>query len=155
MAAIVCCILLLDLGTKALVSGSFGLNENHQLLSFLSIVPTHNPGVSLTFIDGGFHLPVYVLVGVMLAGATIIAVHPPLPLLWVSAGLILGGALGNLLELLHHGYATDFIHVHGTQQVFNFADLSLISGLIFLLAVSTWGRLELTASDVSSPSSPD
>jgi signal peptidase II len=139
--AVALCVLFLDLGTKAFVSDSLGLYEKHELLPFIALLPVHNPGLSLTFFEGGIHLPIYVLFAVVLFVTFFIARYPPSPLLWLPTGFLLGGALGNLLDRMHQGYVTDFIQIHGWRQVFNFADLSLALGLVLLFALSIWGTV--------------
>ena len=52
-------------------------------------------------------------------------------LLWLSIGLQLGGAAGNLLDRLLLGHVTDFMDV-GAWPVFNVADASIVTGLVLL-----------------------
>lgn len=147
-------ILLLDLGSKAFVSSSVGLNERHELLPHLSLLPTHNPGIRLSFIDGGFRLPFYVdLIGLTLI-ALMLLTHPPQRLLWLACGLLAGGALGNLLELLYHGYATDFVQISEWRLIFNIADVALALYAVLMLALFAHGTIRTKrppAEDLPSP----
>jgi len=64
--------------------------------------------------------------------------HPfPGPLLRLSLGLQLGGALGNLLDRLRLGYVTDFVQL-GWWPVFNMADASIVVGIIVLVGLVLW-----------------
>ncbi|MGB7587933.1 MAG: signal peptidase II [Solirubrobacterales bacterium] len=126
-------VLLLDLGSKALVSNGYGLGEKHEVLSFFSIAPVHNPGISLALINGGIRLPTYILVTCVLVAVASVVTSGSLRLLWLPLGLFIGGAFGNMLELLYHGYGTDFIYLHGAPGIFNLADFSMILGILLVL----------------------
>jgi signal peptidase II len=139
--AVVLFVLLLDFGSKAFVSSSLSLSERHELLPHLAILPIHNPGVRLSFIDGGIHLPFYVDVAALSAIGLMLLTHPPQRMLWLATGLLVGGALGNLLELLYHGYATDFVQVAEWRLIFNFADVALVSYALLMLALFAHGSL--------------
>jgi signal peptidase II len=124
-------VALVDLVSKAVVSGSVLLFEKQHPLPHLTIFHLHNPGLSLTFIDGGFYMPASLAViggGLMLLG---FVSGPPRPRLWLVIGLMVGGAVGNLSERLYHGYVTDFLQIGTLPAVFNFADLAI--ALAFLL----------------------
>jgi signal peptidase II len=124
-------VVLVDLASKAVVSGSVLLFEKQHPLPHLTIFHLHNPGLSLTFIDGGFYMPASLAViggCVMLLG---FVSGPPQPRLWLVIGLMVGGAIGNLSERLYHGYVTDFLQVGALPAVFNFADVAI--ALAFLL----------------------
>jgi lipoprotein signal peptidase len=58
--AVASLVLLIDLGSKAVVTSSVTLFERAHPLPHLTIFHLHNPGLSLTFIDGGFYMPVAV-----------------------------------------------------------------------------------------------
>ncbi|HVV48791.1 MAG TPA: signal peptidase II [Polyangia bacterium] len=131
--AIATFVLLIDLGSKAVVSNSVTLFERQHPLPYLTIFHLHNPGLSLTFIDGGFYMPVAVaLIGGCLILLNVIC-GPPEPRLWLVIGLMVGGMLGNLSERLYVGHVTDFLQVGSVPAVFNFADLAI--ALAVLLAV--------------------
>jgi signal peptidase II len=127
-------VALIDLGSKAVVSSSVLLFEKQHPLPHLTIFHLHNPGLSLTFIDGGFYLPTSIAV---ICGSLMLLNFisgPPHPRLWLIIGLVLGGAIGNLSERLYHGYVTDFLQVGALPAVFNFADLAM--ALAFLVTFS-------------------
>lgn len=127
-------VALVDLASKAVVSGSLPLFERQHPLPYLTIFHLHNPGISLSFINGGFYLPAALAAvggGVMLLS---FVVGPPQPRLWLVIGLMVGGAVGNLSERIYHGYVTDFLQIGTVPAVFNFADVAI--GLAFLLAFS-------------------
>lgn len=71
--------------------------------------------------------------------------HLPTENIWIrlSLGLQLGGAMGNLLDRIAHGYVVDFIDI-GFWPIFNLADLSIVLG-VSILAYHLWD--EETPSD--------
>lgn len=139
-AVVALVVLCLDLGTKALASNAYGLGEQQEFF-FLSILHVQNPGISLGLfsqlglIDNGVQLPIYafVLVGVV-SGVAIFLRAGDLPFLWLPAGLALGG-IGNVVELVYHGYATDFILIPGLEGSANLADFSIVLGLVLFFVV--------------------
>ena len=82
----------------------------------------------------------------MLASAallTFFATHADRPLVWLPTGLLLGGAVGNLIDRTARGAVTDFIKLP-RWPAFNVADIAITFGVLALLYV-----LEAAASDAS------
>jgi signal peptidase II len=131
---VVVLVLLADQGTKALVRGSIDAGEQRDALGPLSFVNVHNRGVAFGFLGGGGAI---VLVVTLAALALLLAYfgrHAERPLLWLPTGLVLGGALGNLIDRVHQGYVTDFIHVPH-WPAFNVADMCITGGVVALVLV--------------------
>jgi len=79
-------------------------------------------------------------------------------LLKVSFGLVLGGAVGNLIDRIVHQYVVDFIHfqlpaIHFDFAVFNVADSAISVGVVLLAALLWLGRAE-TSDSTDAPSAP-
>lgn len=100
--------------------------------SFAGLDPVQNPGVAF-----GLRLPTSIQGLVILIALTLVCV-----IAWKSRrtgldqlgyGLIVGGALGNVLDRVRDGLVTDFIQV-GTFPVFNVADSCITIGVVLLLA---------------------
>jgi len=130
--------LIVDQGTKALVRGALDAGERHDVIGPLSFVNVHNRGVAFGFLGDGGAL---VLVVTLAALALLLAYfgrHAERPLLWLPTGLVLGGALGNLVDRLHQGYVTDFIHVPH-WPAFNVADMCITGGVVALVLVLELG----------------
>ena len=127
-------VLALDQATKALVRGSIAPGEENDVILILSFVHVHNPGVAFGFLGGG-GLPVLLVTA---AALTLLvgyfARHTQRRLLWLPTGLLLGGAVGNLLDRLHQGYVTDFIHFPH-WPAFNIADVCITGGVVVLVFV--------------------
>jgi signal peptidase II len=78
-----------------------------------------------------------VLVLTLLALGVLVAYlarRPDRPWLWIPTGLLIGGALGNLIDRLVHGAVTDFIKLP-LWPAFNVADMSITFGVLALLWV--------------------
>jgi signal peptidase II len=126
------------------------------LTQYARIVHWHNTGMA-----GGLFPnmnPVFVVIGLIIAGA-ILYYYPRLPgderLPHMAFGLILGGALGNLIDRLSRGYVTDFISI-GSLPVLNIADASVAIGSA-LLVFGVWKHevKEKQRSENSKPTQTD
>jgi signal peptidase II len=124
MAATAAVVLALDLGSKAWASAR--LDEPVEIIGSLSLQLAHNPGVAFGL---GSSLPTWVLLAfsaamcaaTAAAGARSLLVPP------AAVGLILGGALGNLLDRLTAGSVVDMIHLTW-WPTFNLADVAICTG---------------------------
>jgi signal peptidase II len=134
-SAVVLAVIAADQLTKALVRSSIAPGDRRELLpGVLSFVHVHNRGVAFGFLGGG-GLPVLLVTFAALALLIgYFARHPERSLLWLPTGLLLGGALGNLLDRLRQGYVTDFVHFPHWPS-FNVADLCITLGVIALVVV--------------------
>jgi len=120
------------------VRGALDAGERHDVIGPLSFVNVHNRGVAFGFLGDGGAL---VLVVTLAALALLLAYfgrHAERPLLWLPTGLVLGGALGNLVDRIHQGYVTDFIHVPH-WPAFNVADMCITGGVVALVLVLELG----------------
>ena len=135
---VVVLVLLVDQGTKALVRSSLAPGERHDVIGPLSFVDVHNPGVAFGFLGGG-GAPVLIVTAAALALLLVyFARHAERQLLWLPTGLVLGGALGNLLDRIRQGYVTDFIHLPH-WPAFNVADMCITGGVVALVLVLELG----------------
>ena len=141
-------MLLVDQGTKALVRGSIAAGEQRDVLGPLSFVDVHNRGVAFGFLGGGGAIVLVVTFAALALLLVYFARHADRPLLWLPTGLVLGGALGNLVDRLHQGYVTDFIHFPH-WPAFNVADMCITGGVVALVLVLELGgsplRIEVDA----------
>lgn len=115
-----------------------------EVLPFWDFVLVWNRGVSFgLFGDGG--VPPLVLVAVTGAIALGVAVWLARATSWwtaIAAGLVLGGAIGNIIDRLVYGAVVDFIdwHAYGYHwPVFNIADAGITLGVAVLIAESLFG----------------
>ncbi len=138
-------VVLLDQGSKWIAETSLPYGEAFPVLPILSLYRTYNTGVAFSMFAGAGP---WVLVIAMLAITAMVLY------LWARAdeggrlatagyALIVGGALGNLIDRVAHGYVIDFLLLHfrdRTLFVFNLADSALTLGPILVLAVFVFGR---------------
>jgi signal peptidase II len=61
--------------------------------------------------------------------------HAAHPLIWLPTGMLVGGALGNIVDRLRHGSVTDFIKLPLGWPPFNLADLSITLGVAILFVI--------------------
>lgn len=160
MGVLALLIMCLDLGTKTLVANSYLVGEQGQFL-FVSIFHVQNPGiilgpfVQLGLIDKGVAIPDAVFLTLSAVGVVVLVLAVAKePSLWFPLGLMLGG-FANVIDFLHHGYVTDFIHVTsgGRSGSANLADFSLLLGTFALLMSSLLrpAGLQEGGTDVSLP----
>lgn len=134
-ALVLVVVLVLDRLTKHLVQHSIVPGEQVRLLPGIQLVRTSNHGIAFG-LEASNQVLVTVLVGLaLLALLAYFATHASRPLIWLPTGLLLGGALGNLLDRVRSGSVTDFIQLPLGWPPFNLADVSIVLGVALLLFV--------------------
>ena len=133
-------ILIADQVTKTLILNHYRLGDSTFITSFFNIVRAHNTGAAFSFLSdaGGWQRWLFTGIG---AVATIFIVwqlraHPGQKLFCFSLASILGGAIGNVVDRLMHGYVVDFLdfHVSGWHfPAFNVADSAITLGAVCLI----------------------
>jgi signal peptidase II len=132
-ALVLVVVLALDQLTKRLVSHSIALGERIAVLPGIHLVHTRNHGVAFG-LEADHGTLVAILVGLALLGLLVyFATHASRPLIWLATGLLLGGALGNLLDRIRTGSVLDFIQLPFGWPPFNLADASIVLGVALLL----------------------
>eukprot|EP01136_Pigoraptor_vietnamica_P035188 Opistho-1_new@100103 len=133
-------IIVLDQFTKVLILGSFQLGDSRFVTSFFNVVRVHNTGAAFSFLAGAAGWQRWFFVGLGLAATVFITVmlkrHGQQTLFATALTLILGGALGNVIDRLLHGYVVDFIQVHYGGWYFpsfNIADSAITVGAVLLI----------------------
>jgi signal peptidase II len=133
-------VIVLDQITKTLVLGSFAPGESRTVTAFFNLVRVHNTGAAFSFLAGasGWQRWFFVAIG---AAATVFIVwmlrrHGTQTLFATALALILGGAVGNVVDRLLHGHVVDFIQVHWRGWYFpsfNVADSAITVGAAGLI----------------------
>jgi signal peptidase II len=133
-------IILLDQFTKTLILGFFELGDSRTVTSFFNVVRVHNTGAAFSFLAGASGWQRWFFVGLGIAAAGFIVwmlrSHGGQRLFAWALALILGGALGNVIDRLLHGYVVDFIQVHYAGWYFpsfNVADSAITVGAVLLI----------------------
>jgi signal peptidase II len=128
-------VVALDQLTKHIVRHDVVPGEEHRLLPGIEIVDTRNRGVAFGFLPGS-HLLVTVLVGIaLLVLLAYFARHASRPLIWLPTGMVLGGALGNIIDRARSGSVTDFVKFPLGWPPFNLADAAITIGVLLLLVL--------------------
>jgi len=136
--------LVLDQGSKLLVDNTMQLYQSIPLLPFFKLTYVHNTGAAFSFLSEAGGWQRWFFAGLALVISVIIAVwlsrlEKYETLLAVSLSLILGGAVGNLIDRLAYGYVIDFLDVYyGTWHwpAFNIADSAITLGVALMLLES-------------------
>ena len=133
-------ILVADQITKTLIVDHYQLGDSTFITSFFNIVRAHNTGAAFSLLAdaGGWQRWLFTGIGV---AATIFIVwqlkaHPGQKLFSFSLASILGGAVGNVVDRLMHGYVVDFLQFHYANWYFpsfNVADSAITVGAACLI----------------------
>ncbi len=135
MVVVVGAVIGVDLLTKHLVRSQITPGEPESVLLGIHLVHVSNTGVAFGFLSGGGGALVLALVAAALVAVIVyFALRPGRRLAWLPTGLLLGGALGNLIDRLAHGAVTDFIKLPH-WPAFNVADIAITVGVLALLYV--------------------
>ena len=138
-AAVVAAVVAVDQVTKALVRDQIPRGDRRGLLPGIELVHVRNRGIAFGLLDGRSVLLTVLVGGALALLLAYFALHADRPLLWLATGLLLGGALGNLLDRLRDEAVTDFIDLP-LWPAFNVADMAITAGVLVLLAAMESGR---------------
>lgn len=139
-------VIVLDALTKSWASAKLALYTPTELVSWLNLHLAHNRGAAFSFLHGADGWQRWFLAGVAAVISVILLVW-----LWqtpresrrqaLALSLVLGGAIGNLIDRVRLGYVVDFIDVHYQGwhwPAFNIADSAITVGIILLLIDGIW-----------------
>jgi signal peptidase II len=133
-------VVVADQLSKRAVEHSIVPGEERKLLPGVQLVNTRNRGVAFGFLPGS-HLGVTILIGIaLLLLIAYFARHADRPLIWLPTGMLLGGALGNILDRLRDGAVTDFVKLPLGWPPFNLADTSITLGILILFLLLEHSR---------------
>lgn len=134
-------VVVVDQLTKRWISESFQYGEQLELLPVLDLTLAHNTGAAFSFLhDAGgwqrwFFAGIAGVVSVFIA-IWIARLKANQYLLLAALALVLGGAVGNLIDRMHLGYVIDFVSVHWGDHyfpAFNVADSAITVGAILMV----------------------
>jgi signal peptidase II len=133
-------IVIVDQFTKWLVLSRFAPGERLELTGFFNLVLVFNKGAAFSFLADapGWQTPV--LVAFALGAAVIVSVllvrSPERRMFCSGLALILGGAIGNVIDRLRFGHVVDFLDLHAAGwhwPAFNVADSAITVGAVILI----------------------
>jgi signal peptidase II len=128
-------VVALDQATKAIVRATVDEGERIAVLPGVEIVHTHNTGVAFGALSGGGAIVTLVVALALVLLLAYFATHVRRPLFWLPTGMLLGGAIGNVIDRAREGAVTDFIQLPLGFPAFNVADMSITFGVLVLLYV--------------------
>jgi signal peptidase II len=140
-------VLLADQFTKVLIVGSFQLGDSQTVTSFFNLVRVHNSGAAFSFLSSasGWQRWFFTGIGVLATGFILYMLrsHPSQKLFCFALALVLGGAVGNVIDRLLYGHVIDFLDFHwdwlspvfyeGHFPAFNIADSAISVGAVALI----------------------
>lgn len=133
-------IVVLDQYAKMLIQGDFELGESRYVTSFFNVVRAHNTGAAFSFLAdaSGWQRWFFVALGVAAAVFIVwlLTRHASQKLFCFSITMILGGAVGNVIDRVLYGHVVDFIQVHHAGwafPAFNVADSAITLGAACLI----------------------
>lgn len=139
-------IVILDQLTKVAIVETFTLYESLHILPGLNITYVQNTGAAFSFLSnaGGWQRWFFILLSSGVSVALFIWIYRlPVTWRWLAAALalVLGGAIGNLIDRILYGYVIDFIDVYYQNwhwPAFNVADSSISIGVVMLIIDTFW-----------------
>ncbi len=133
-------VVILDQFTKVLIIGSYQLGDMTRVTSFFNVVRVHNTGAAFSFLAGADGWQRWFLTSVGVVAVTVMVwllrTNGSQRLFSLALALILGGATGNIVDRLWHGYVVDFLDFHAAGihfPAFNVADSAITIGAMCLI----------------------
>jgi signal peptidase II len=141
-------VVVLDQFTKTLIVGWFQLGDSRSVTGFFNLVRAHNAGAAFSFLANASGWQRWAFAGLGLGASAYIVwmlrKHPDQLLFCFAITMIMGGAVGNVVDRLLHGYVIDFLQFRfsvlepvfsgGYFPSFNLADSAITLGAMALIA---------------------
>ena len=134
-ALVMAAVIVLDQATKALVRSNVAIGDRDGVFPGVEIVHVRNEGVAFSRFSGGGTVVAVIVGAALVALVAYFVTHLDKPLVWLPTGMLLGGALGNVIDRVRYGAVTDFIKLPGWPAV-NVADIAITFGVVVLLYVT-------------------
>jgi len=140
-------VIVADQLTKTLVIDRFALGDSLTVTPWFNLVRAHNAGAAFSFLAGASGWQRWFFIGLGAVASVFIVwmlrKHPGERLFCLAISLILGGAVGNVIDRLLHGHVVDFLQFHwsllapmfpgGYFPSFNVADSAITAGAVALI----------------------
>jgi signal peptidase II len=124
-------VVILDQAAKALIEANLFPGEDVDVLGPIGLTLSHNSGVAFGLASGGGTRLVLVTALALGVVGYLFSRDPTRPGMWVAAGLLAGGAIGNLADRIRVDAVTDYIAI-GNWPAFNLADVAVTAGVLLL-----------------------
>jgi len=133
-------VIVLDQISKLWIVDHFVYGESLWILSVFDLVLAHNTGAAFSFLHDAGGIQRWLFSGIAIIASVWIVVllrkHATETMFALSLSLILGGALGNLIDRIAYGYVVDFLSFHWNGYyfpAFNIADSAITLGALLLI----------------------
>ncbi len=133
-------VVVLDQLSKAWISNHFAYGESLAILGVFNLVLAHNAGAAFSMLNdaGGWQRWLFSAIAVVASVwiVWLLRSHHQQKLFCLALALILGGALGNLMDRIAYGYVVDFLDFHWDGHhfpAFNVADSAISCGAALML----------------------
>ena len=140
-------ILLADQLTKLLIVDSFALGDSQTVTTFFNLVRVHNSGAAFSMLSTASGWQRWFFTGIGIVATFFILwllrSHPTQKLFCFALALVLGGAVGNVIDRIAYGHVVDFLDFHwdwlspvffqGHFPAFNVADSAISVGAVCLI----------------------
>jgi signal peptidase II len=137
-------VILADQVTKTLIIGQFALGDVRPVTGYFNLVRAHNAGAAFSFLNdaSGWQRWFFIIVGLVTSGIIVWMIRnsPTQKLFCFGVTMILGGALGNVIDRMIHGHVVDFLQFRfavleplfpgGYFPSFNVADSAITLGAV-------------------------
>jgi signal peptidase II len=141
--------IVLDQASKLLIDYSMVLYQSIAITPFFNLTYVHNTGAAFSFLSeaGGWQRWFFAGLAIVISGILavwLLKLKPQEKLLAVALSLVLGGAIGNLIDRVAYGYVIDFLDFYYNDwhfAAFNIADSAISLGVgLMLLESFGFGR---------------
>jgi signal peptidase II len=133
-------VVLLDQGTKMAIERVYDYGDVHPVTGFFNLVLTYNKGAAFSFLAGASGWQKHFLTAIGVIASVFIlyllARHGTQKLFSLALALILGGAVGNVIDRVAYGHVIDFLDLHWRGwhwPAFNVADSAIVCGAALLI----------------------
>jgi len=133
-------IVAVDQLSKIAIERVFHYGDVHPVTGFFNLVLTYNKGAAFSFLASasGWQKQFFIVIGILasLVIVYLLARHGTQRLFSLALAMILGGAIGNVIDRIVHGHVIDFLDFHYAGwhwPAFNVADSAIVCGAALLI----------------------
>jgi signal peptidase II len=142
----------LDQASKLIIDNVMQLYESRAVFAFFNLTYVHNTGAAFSFLSDAGGWQRWLFAGLAVGMSIVISVwltrlKPNETFIAIALSLILGGAIGNLVDRLAYGYVIDFLDIYYGNwhwPAFNIADSAITVGVVLMLIDSFTSKTEET-----------
>jgi signal peptidase II len=132
--AVFVAVVAADQAVKALVTSSLARGDERDVVAGVKLVNVRNSGVAFGQLQNGGAIVSVVIALALLALLAYFARNGSRPWVWLPTGMLLGGAVGNIVDRVREGAVVDFVKLP-YWPAFNVADSAITVGVIVLVVV--------------------